>query len=215
MIYSLPRLTRLWWDVEGLSTLPAFAGGGENLLAFWCLPAPLLPDLLCLSSLTKVNWHGSVQVKQRKWVNEWNMARWWKGFLHSQFPLERPLKYSLNTERFRFSLVLLNPQWLDKCGPPNEWCAERKVRVGAMWGWKWPSFGCLISLFPLNCSNRISHWHIAILYRILQLNGCELRTCIWKMDCGLSLGFICIHGHRTLKAPHPVWSAQLTRVPPS
>ena len=25
----------------------------------------------------------------------------------------------------------------------------------------------------------------------------------------------CIHGHRTLKAPHPVWSAQLTRVPPS
>ena len=25
----------------------------------------------------------------------------------------------------------------------------------------------------------------------------------------------CIHGHRTLKEPHPVWSAQLTRVPPS
>jgi hypothetical protein len=25
----------------------------------------------------------------------------------------------------------------------------------------------------------------------------------------------CIHGHRTLKAPHPVRSAQLTRVPPS
>ena len=24
-----------------------------------------------------------------------------------------------------------------------------------------------------------------------------------------------IHGHRTLKAPHPVRSAQLTRVPPS
>ena len=27
--------------------------------------------------------------------------------------------------------------------------------------------------------------------------------------------FIFIHGHRTLKAPHPVRSAQLTRVPPS
>jgi hypothetical protein len=24
-----------------------------------------------------------------------------------------------------------------------------------------------------------------------------------------------IHGHRTLKAPHPVWSAQLSKVPPS
>jgi hypothetical protein len=27
--------------------------------------------------------------------------------------------------------------------------------------------------------------------------------------------YICIHGHRTLNAPHPVRSAQLTRVPPS
>ena len=27
--------------------------------------------------------------------------------------------------------------------------------------------------------------------------------------------YVDIHGHRTLKAPHPVWSAQLTRVPPS
>ena len=30
-----------------------------------------------------------------------------------------------------------------------------------------------------------------------------------------SIGTDNIHGHRTLKAPHPVRSAQLTRVPPS
>jgi hypothetical protein len=35
----------------------------------------------------------------------------------------------------------------------------------------------------------------------------------WDEKCSQRLIFI--HGHRTLKAPHPVRSAQLTRVPPS
>ena len=33
--------------------------------------------------------------------------------------------------------------------------------------------------------------------------------CHWVTEC------LVIHGHRTLKAPHPVRSAQLTGVPPS
>jgi hypothetical protein len=43
----------------------------------------------------------------------------------------------------------------------------------------------------------------------------------WKPMLTLSLiktsepATVYIHGHRTLKAPHPVRSAQLTRVPPS
>ena len=38
----------------------------------------------------------------------------------------------------------------------------------------------------------------------------------WSMvECGWYIAVLGIHGHRTLKAPHPVRSAQLTGVPPS
>ena len=76
------------------------------------------------------------------------------------------------------------------------------------------------------------------------LKGRSMLTCVWSsghaIEKVLSYGsfffssyfflFMCapvrwvyreislwvdIHGHRTLKAPHPVRSAQLTRVPPS
>jgi hypothetical protein len=45
----------------------------------------------------------------------------------------------------------------------------------------------------------------------------EMSTSIVKESWPYGRVEICtlIHGHRTLKAPHPVRSAQLTRVPPS
>jgi hypothetical protein len=47
--------------------------------------------------------------------------------------------------------------------------------------------------------------------RWLELLYVDWKWCIYIWDLAISG----IHGHRTLKAPHPVWSAQLTRVPPS
>lgn len=44
---------------------------------------------------------------------------------------------------------------------------------------------------------------------LLLWNSIQTTLCLLYLDNPF------IHGHRTLKAPHPVWSAQLTRVPPS
>ena len=64
---------------------------------------------------------------------------------------------------------------------------------------------------------------------LLTLGFHYLRDDQWVSVCGVCVcvmdmmgqsykvmhDFTSIHGHRTLKTPHPVRSAQLTRVPPS
>ena len=45
--------------------------------------------------------------------------------------------------------------------------------------------------------------------------GMPITTSHNAMHISTFLVVLSIHGHRTLKAPHPVRSAQLTRVPPS
>jgi hypothetical protein len=61
-----------------------------------------------------------------------------------------------------------------------------------------------------NLSNLLST--VILMERNIVISGFELSE---KSYQSLFVSRVSIHGHRTLKAPHPVRSAQLTRVPPS
>ena len=89
---------------------------------------------------------------------------------------------------------------------------------------KRPSFGCLT-----NCLNGMGRCSFSptftdrfifasrfsrsvfISLSPIYIARCERKVGIYELVKNLFF----IHGHRTLKAPHPVRSAQLTRVPPS
>lgn len=71
---------------------------------------------------------------------------------------------------------------------------------GLMDFWVWNCRGDL-GVFSLFSSLRSS--------QLLLWNSIQTTLCLLYQDNSF------IHGHRTLKAPHPVRSAQLTRVPPS
>ena len=96
--------------------------------------------------------------------------------------------------------------WAAKLYPIN-WCAGRKAGVGAMRDhFKWPSFGCLSSSCLCLSGDTVEALTDDCLIHRLWMTYIYIYG-VWPVSG--------IHGHRTLKAPHPVWSAQLTRVPPS
>jgi hypothetical protein len=78
--------------------------------------------------------------------------------------------------------------------------AQRAWLRGLNGLWVWNCRGDWVHISPFS-SLRSS--------RKLLWNSIQTTLCLLYQDNPS------IHGHRTLKAPHPVWSAQLTRVPPS
>ena len=134
------------------------------------------------------------------------VSRWWakKEFAVSTL-VPSHVEYSLLYQ------MLYIPRWPCRTlvgkwtfvGPPFLWRAEQEVRVGTMWG-GWSTFLWMSEKAFVVVVNELS-WPIFFWF----LNR------VWDRIFPVSIEGSGIHGHRTLKAPHPVWSAQLTRVPPS
>jgi hypothetical protein len=131
-------------------------------------------------------------------------------------------KHSSNVERF---IIPLARCWTQKA-LGQVWAAtfcsalsgKRRLTRCEL---KRPSFGCLIYckqatrrvyfvkqvywLHPYSSRLLFVHFHLCIFTSLLP------KTVVYSHVMHVTF----IHGHRTLKAPHPVRSAQLTRVPPS
>jgi len=147
-------------------------GGQKNLIKCLVLASANLADYVEQLCIKKVDWQMCLGSAPR-WEEfnvEWDTAMWWKGFPSFAVSTPAPSKskeYSLNTERFTFPLVIAEPKkawqvWATK------WCAERKVRVGAMrdennlpldvWSWC-----CSLGPFPIDRTTLLT---IAFHYRV-------------------------------------------------
>lgn len=116
---------------------------------------------------------------------------------------------------FLYNLLLVN-DWesLVVSGIQPYWSAKAFLWRYWLSGWRSKA----LSLVLTRWSKHSLHRHIPVPAIILAANVALMvwsnhdedklvKEAIWRASC--------IHGHRTLKAPHPVRSAQLTRVPPS
>ena len=103
---------------------------------------------------------------------------WWKMFLHSQFPLERPVSTPPMQNAYHSPSI---PCWtqlaLVERGPPS-WCAGREAGVGAMQV-EWPSFGCLTLLW-----RGVSWTFVLTVSYFCQVDfeSCKVRVCTTGLE---------------------------------
>lgn len=133
------------------------------------------------------------------------------------------MKHSSNAKQLYSPSCMLNPKDVRSVGRRLLRCADCKAEVDTMrvnmtflWmsdllpiHWAW-SIQCtditsFLATFKTLYTVHLSVYYVPFVIKIDSKSFYQNR-CISTLS---------IHGHRTLKAPHPVRSAQLTRVPPS